>query len=376
MKLAIVNITAGGISGGYRKYLINLLPRLSSNPSVEKILCSLPSAITLNVIADRCSNIEFIKTDPFKIVNSRNNRKNILTLDKFQPNVVYVPVERQFYYDKAPVVNMLQNMEPFIWPFSGNPLIEKIKNLFRITTARNALKHSDRVIAISNFVKDYLTEQLNIDQRKIGLVYHGIDKPSNDSKKPVSFPVGCKDFLFTAGSIRPARGLDDIILALKVLKTEKSMDLVIAGHVDPGMVPYVNRLMKIAVNSEISKKIHWLGKLNDQEMSWCYKNCSVFVMTSRVEACPNIVLEAMAYGCISVSTESPPMPEFFANSAFYYPPKDFTILARQIKTALSMGESEKTAMSRTAKAIASRFSWEICAQKTVDELQKATGRSS
>ena len=31
------------------------------------------------------------------------------------------------------------------------------------------------------------------------------------------------------------------------------------------------------------------------------------------------------------------------------------------------------AMSSAAKDIASRFSWEICAQKTVDELQKATG---
>ncbi len=174
MNIAILNITAGGISGGYRKYLVNLLPRISSSPSIDKILCALPSSIVPGDISKSFQNIEFVYIAPYKSTNAKAHFEMKEILDKFQPDVVYVPVERSFSYEKAPIVNMLQNMEPFICPFSGNPPIEKIKNWLRLYTARKALKRADRIIAISNFVKDYLEKQLHIDSQRIGLVYHGI----------------------------------------------------------------------------------------------------------------------------------------------------------------------------------------------------------
>ena len=115
----------------------------------------------------------------------------------------------------------------------------------------------------------------------------------------------------------------------------------------------------------------WLGKLNDAEMAWCYSHCEAFIMSSRVEACPNTALEAMSQGCISISSENPPLPEFFGDSALYYPPRDVVALANRIQAVVSMKKPEREALSEAAKSIAARFSWEICAKKTVTELQKA-----
>ena len=81
--------------------------------------------------------------------------------------------------------------------------------------------------------------------------------------------------------------------------------------------------------------------------------------------------EAMAHGCVCISSDNPCLPEVFGSYALYYPPKEFIKLARQIQTALSMREAEKAAMSSVATDIASKFSWEICAQKTVSALQIA-----
>jgi glycosyltransferase involved in cell wall biosynthesis len=371
LKLAILNITAGGISGGYLKYLLHLVPRLSSNPSIEKILCALPSSVALSHFTHSCRNSEFINMAPVNIVHSKAYSEVRIILDKFQPDVVYIPVERFFSYENAPVVNMLQNMEPFIWPYAGNPFLEKLKNWLRAGNARKALKKADRIIAISKFVKDHMTNILNIDPRKIGLVYHGVDMPENSSVRPASLPAECNEFLFTAGSIRPARGLEDIIRAWRILDAGKPVKLAIAGNVDSAMEPYFQELQKVVNNYGIADRVLWLGKLDEREMAWCYQNCTAFVVTSRVEACPNIVLEAMVHGCISISTENPPMPEFFADAAFYYPPKDCDILARQIQTVLSMSEAKRLAMTLDARATASNFSWEICAQRTVNELQKA-----
>ncbi len=54
-------------------------------------------------------------------------------------------------------------------------------------------------------------------------------------------------------------------------------------------------------------------------------------MTSRAEACPNTVLEAMAHGAVSISTDQQPMPEFYGESAAYYRATDAAQLASQIE---------------------------------------------
>ena len=45
MKVAIINITGGGMSGGYRKYLQNVVPRMEKHDDVETILCATPDSI-------------------------------------------------------------------------------------------------------------------------------------------------------------------------------------------------------------------------------------------------------------------------------------------------------------------------------------------
>lgn len=45
-----------------------------------------------------------------------------------------------------------------------------------------------------------------------------------------------------------------------------------------------------------SGSVVWAESLSRKEMAWCYASCSVFVITSRVEACQNTALEALAYG--------------------------------------------------------------------------------
>lgn len=45
MRIAIVNLTAGGMSGGYRKFLRNVIPRMAKHEDVEAILCASPDSI-------------------------------------------------------------------------------------------------------------------------------------------------------------------------------------------------------------------------------------------------------------------------------------------------------------------------------------------
>jgi len=177
-------------------------------------------------------------------------------------------------------------------------------------------------------------------------------------------------FIFTAGSIHPARGLEDMLIAFSSIHDQKpNVKLVIAGSTDSYMNSYKSKHNAMITKLGITHGVEWAGTLPEREMSWCYRNCDAFVVTNRAEACPNVVLEAMVHGCICVSTETPPMPELFRDVAAYYPPKDERMLSKVIQKVLSWGKEKRYEMSEQAIDRASQFSWDVCAEKTVAELK-------
>lgn len=375
MKVAIINITGGGISGGYRQYLRNVIPRMAAHSDVESILCAAPESLNIQDWFDSAANVRFVNCKSFRFLSPLHDHKLLEELKSFHPHVIFVPVERYLNFKEIPVVNMFRNMEPFASTVDENSLLDKLRHWAHRLNGKRAVKNAHRVIAISTFVSDLLVMNWKIPKDRVGLVYHGIDvKEAKDGQRPDIILDGWDNkFIFTAGSICPARGLRDIIQAMKELSRQggEPVRLVIAGETGQRMARYHKKLKDLAKKNNLLDRICWASWLNEKEMAWCYKNCNAFVMTSRVEACPNIVLEAMAHGCVCVSTETSPMPEFFKNAAIFYPPKDARSLARAIKDVLSLDDNQRKIMSEKARRQAARFSWDFCAEKTVAELAKA-----
>ena len=342
---------------------------------MEAILCVSPYALNIKSCFGPVPHVEFIGCSPWGLIRHSIDSELKNNLEAFSPDVIFVPVERYFHFNKIPVINMVQNMEPLVGGNQGNPLFEMIQHWFRTYLAKQGIKKADRVIAISRFVKEYLLDRCNVPDEKIGLVYYGINNPENSnafrsSILPVSWD---KKFIFTAGSIRPTRGLEDIFLAIHYLIKESGEPprLVIAGDANPNMAAYQNKLKRWTKKLGISDKVCWINYLNDNEMAWCYKNCKLFIMSSRVESFGQIALEAMSYGCISISADNPCLPEIFEDAAIYYPPKDSRFLAKSIKSVLSWNFKQKEEMTARARKRAAMFSWDVCAKKTVVELIKA-----
>jgi len=321
MKIVLLTLTRGSVSGGFRKYLDCLVPLLRSEPGVECVEVFVPPQMV------RPGSRTWPRGDDMR--GFRELRRAVSSLE---PDVIFIPTARVLRAGRTPVVTMVRNMEPLEVPFGGNTLAEGLKNVARATAARLACRRADRVIAVSRHVHDFLVERWHIPEERIGTVYHGIDRP----RDAAAVPLTQERFLFTAGSIRPARGLEDVIEAMTELPED--LHLVVAGATS---------------------------------MSWCFRNAAAFVMTSRAEACPNTVLEAMANGAVSVSTDHPPMPEFFGDTATYYSERDPGHLAVQLGHILEMTESARDERRHAARARVARFTWEATARATVAELQRA-----
>lgn len=375
MRIAVINKTGGGMSGGYRKYLRNVIPRMAKHDDVEAILCASPKSIGAQDWFDPMPNVGFVGCKPFRFLFSHRDAELLEELERFSPDVIFVPLERYFHFKNVPVVNMIRNMEPLICPYEGNPISEILKNWLRSQMARKEMNKADSVIAVSEFVKDFLINRWDVSSDKIDMVCHGINvAEETDCVRPLSIPVNWEGrLLFTAGSIRPARGLEDILFAMEYMVSHnmEMPSVVIAGGSSANMVAYQRGLNVRLKKNDLLSKICWAGNLNEREMAWCYQNCNAFIMTSRVESFGQIGLEAISHGCICISADNPCLPELFGDAAVYYPPKDEKILAEAIQTVLTWDENQRKAISEKARTRAAEFSWDVCADKTVAVLAKA-----
>ena len=358
MRIAVANLTSGGLSGGYRKYLGQLMPLLAADPRVAALTIYLPAEAGVR-LPQSLDVRTWGREDA-----GRRFRRLTSEVAALRPDVVFVPTARYANFGDLPVVTMVRNMEPLTVPFAGNSWAEGMKNLARAAEARRACCRARRVIAVSEHVRDFIVSRWGLDDDRVGTVYHGVmPQPvhANNSRPE-------RRILFTAGSIRPARGLEDVVSALALL--DEDVRLVISGGVDPGCEGYARRLRALAATRGIEARITWTGHLEPHDVQRSLATCSAFVMTSRAEACPNTALEAMSCGSPAVSVDRAPMPEFFRDAALYYPVGNAEVLARQLRRVIT-DHGERDRLSCLARRRAAAFSWEATRDGTLEQLERA-----
>lgn len=373
MRVAILNITGGGISGGHKKYLQNMLPLLGASPEIEAILCASPARMAAKEWLPRLTNVYYCDCEPFIPFRHIPDSKLAASLDAFQPDVLFIPIERWIDYKNLPVVTMLQNMAPLAGIKTGAGIKEYLVAMARRYETKIALTRANKVITPTECVKDFLACNVGVPREKINSIHYGPTPPETSAKSPVTFPFRGRQFIFTAGSIEAYRGLEDIILALPLVKKSfPEIKLVVAGGGRPQTLGYFENLKKLASRLKVSDDIAWLGSINGAELSWCYANCSAFALTSRIESFCFVALEAMSHGCSIVSTDSPCLPEVLGSTALYYKAGDELGLSSALSSLLSQSAADRIARRGKTLERAASFSWERAAVSTIATLKAAT----
>ena len=371
MKVAIINLTGGGLSYGYINYLSEVLPRMLRHRQITQLHVFVPpgcSPYFRDILPVECL---------LKCEDSLAGRGQLRQeIRRVSPDVVFFPSNRWLDLGRIPSVSMVQSMLPMVMPFGGNGWRDIAKNLVRLLYTWRAGKRANRVIAVSNYVQKFLIDTWHIAPERIGVIYHGVNPPlaAEAQIMPNGIPGEWTGrFLFTAGSMHPYRGLDNVIKAMAIIASQGVRPpLVVAGGADHSQLPYLKRMQNLAEKLGVQAQIAWVGQLNAAEMAWCYHHCQLFLMTSRVEACPNIALEAMSHGAFCLAADNPPLPEFFQGAAIYYRPRSGEALAHAITAALAYAPERAASLRMQARKRAGDFTWEQTTARTVHELELAT----
>ena len=357
----MLNLTGGGLSGGYQKYVQRIVEPMRHHSAISDLLVvSPPEYVSLA----RSSTNVWTWQNGEQMLGFPLLRQRVRT---WRPDVVFIPTAR-YLNCGVPVVCMVRNMEPMLPATLGDGFTLWAKGRLRALLAKRATARATRVVAVSQFVHDFLINQWNVKANRVGIVYHGVDSRAPVAANPDALrSLSGKPFLFTAGSLLPYRGLEDAISALPKLAS-REVKLVVAGD---GLNAYGQAMRALAVRRGVADRVVWLGHVNETVMNSAFRQCAAFLMTSRVEACPNTALEAMANAALCISTTCPPMPEFFRNTALYYEAGDALQLARHIDHAIAMPARAMADLRTASQQRAAEFTWTKTVNETVAQLTLA-----
>lgn len=221
-----------------------------------------------------------------------------------------------------------------------------------------------RITANSQAVVDYLLNREKAPPEKVVLIHKGwgmgkISRPSlkkNTSREKII--LGC------LGNIRPVKGYEFLLNALKTLKDSPThFELQIGGRVlDP---QYYRRLQEIAAHPFLRDKILFRGEIADP--SKFLSEIDVLVIPSLSEGFPNVLLEAMAEGRAVVATEVGAAWEVIKNGedGFLVPPADVSVLARRIHELIK----DRSLIVKLGKRARQKVAREFSAAKMLREFQ-------
>lgn len=373
MRLAIVNLSGGGLSGGHVNFLRNMLPRFAGAPSVEALLCVSPRQVgEERWFAEPLPKTTFHACRPYRPFLPRLDRATVSALDAFRPDVILSALEKDVRYLGAPVVGMIQNMAFLAGTPTGYGLAEKVKAAILKRETLRAASGFAAVIVPTAFVRDALAGA-GISGEKVSVVNFGRNPPQPGAVPPAP-AAGLRDrFIFTAGSFERYRGFEDLVEAMPaLLKIYPGLKLLVAGGARPATRAYSDGLKKRAAELGLEKDILWLGNLPDRELSWCYAHCAAFAVTSRVESFCFVALEAMSHGCNSVSADARCLPEVLGETALYYPAGDAGGLERSLAEVLARTGGERERFSALSLKRSAGFSWDAALAGILAVLESVT----
>ncbi len=234
------------------------------------------------------------------------------------------------------------------------------KKLARITG--NLVKRSDRIVAISNIVKDDIVSKYGVARGKITVVYPGVDKTFT-SKGPAH--KGKRPFFLFIGALKPGKNVPGLLrgFAEFLRGQNKPYDLYLGGGdywKDPLIHEEIERL-------NLASRVQTLGFVKDTKLASFYRGAIAFVSPSLYEGFCLPAVEAMACGGPVIVSTAGALPEIVGDSGILVDPQNAKVLARAM-TVMVFDERKRSSYIKKGLLQAKKYSWKSFAKKVFDLL--------
>lgn len=190
-----------------------------------------------------------------------------------------------------------------------------------------AFRCADKIIFVNRFQME--KNQRSIRQRSV-YIPNGISTPNLTKKldhlDALSLEAG--RYILSVGRITPEKGFDTLIRGFKAAKLQ-GYKLVIAGGVEFEN-GYMQELKGLCEDAQVT----FTGYVYGETLAQLYKNAVMYVLSSRNEGFPLVLLEAMSYGLDILVSDIPAAHLVDLDVEDYFPEGDYIALGKKIRTKL------------------------------------------
>ncbi len=252
---------------------------------------------------------------------------------------------------------------------SGFSNYQRFGNLYRRLLVPAALRHSKKIITVSEFEKERIRLFFNWpDDGHLKAVYNGVNdyfRPINDAdvlseaKRKYRLP---DHYFFFLGNTDPKKNTKNVLIAFAdyIKRNGTTHKLVMLDYEQEALMKILNEINA----PELMNQIHLTGYVVNTDLPAIYNLSEIFLYPSLRESFGIPMLEAMACGTPVITSNTSSMPEVSGSAALLvdpFKPEDLTSAIEQLVSNQELMMKLRDGGFKQA----ARFSWQIMAAKVL-----------
>ena len=357
--------------GAYSENLIKNISELDDKNEYIFFCQKMPSSASKII-----ENKKFIHSD-FLIRKPKDPLKYNWYLDQiYFPNAI-----KKSKVDLVHILDQLsclfsKNVKTVVTVHDLIQILDYCKGNFKNKIKLIPVKNADRIIAISQSVKNDLIKILKIDPAKIKIIYNGYDKkifyPEKNSKSILFFrkkilKSGNKKYLLYIGSFEefePRKNINFLIDVFeKLAKNPKNKNLMLVMIGKTGQES--ERIKAVLNTKKISNKVVFVGYIKHQDLRPYFQAAEIFLFPSLYEGFGLPPLEAMASGTPTISANTTSLPEVVGRGGVLLSPTDKDAWVENIEKIID-NDKYREQIVESGRLQADKFSWKQCAKEVIE----------
>lgn len=347
--------------GGAEKYIEGLIDEYREKKIKTSLLLRKNSLFSAKINGDEVITIDASKISIFKDIDNvkkyiYENNVNIIHVNGINSEVFLKLLKYKIKEKNIVYVSTIHGIAEF-----DRMERSKIERIIFSKLQVNALKSVDKIIAVSNSIKENLLEK-GIKENKIEVIYHGLKKiPHFDDCYSENTPIK----ICYIGRMEKVKNVDFLIN--KLISLKDSFDFVCELYGDG---KERERLENIVKNAELQDRIKFMGYKNN--ISDILVNYDLLVQPSFYESFGLSVLEAMSQGVPVLCSRVGGMKEIIVDgeTGFLFDIESSSEFDEKIKN-IATGKINLNQIRKNAYiSVKQRFLFDTMVEKTLNVYEK------
>ena len=377
MKIGLDTFACDGGKSGVGMYLTQVIKRFLPSQALFELFGWEYDRYTYNDVAP---NFEFIPQCSIH-GNTANSLWHVYKYPQFaiqrKFDACFFPAAHRHlpYNSPCPTIGVVHDMAAYF----GNRKTRVQLGAFLRMILPNSLRRLDRIIAVSEFVKQELIDRAHVKENRIEVVPNGVDheafypRQRNEESvlliQPFSFR---RPYVLCVTRIdHPIKNHVRLIEAFNIFKerTKFPHRLVMAGQ-DSNNASFVK---EAAAASPWRSDIFFTGHFPTKNLPELYAGADFVVFPSMYEGFGMGVVEAMACGVPVLCARAASFPEAAEHAALYFDPYNVEDMADRMVT-ISNDRNIYNECRRLGIERAKEYSWDKCVERTLQIIYETAGK--